>query len=98
MTTNPRAIDDGEVLRTLRECLADPAIQRDGLGGGIPTHTVAQRMGNDRSSIREALNRLRDRGRVVRVHGLPPDLFRPRTSWLPRDHADADGAPVVADD
>ena len=87
MRSPPSLIDDDRILATIEQ-LIDSG-ERDDAGGGISAVALAETLPAQRSSLREHLVDLADRGELVEVWGIGGAQGMPRLSYLPPDHPDA---------
>lgn len=62
---------------------------RDGLDGGVPASAVAAELGIRPNSAREQLLAGVDDGQLERVHGIDPETYLPRTSFIPATTSEA---------
>jgi len=92
-----KRVSDEEVVDAVRDALDDG--ERDDGNGGVPAHTVADRLNVAQSTATDRLGQLVDDGVLAIVDGWPPgELRMPRQSYLPAYHDDApqDGDPWLS--
>jgi len=76
-----------DVLEAIDQLLE--AGERDLWEGGVRPETVADELHTSASSAEDRLTALVDDGELVAVDGACPETYRPRVSYLPADHPDA---------